>query len=403
MEHGAMLHLESLDAARLLQLLAHSRELMKKTEEMAETLERAFLNRQIKDLVEEHYDLGLVTDVFEIFGGYINRSFGFYAEKDGERHKYFLRRYRKGKSKKEILLEHGMLACAKQKGIDFVAAVIPTRKGKSYVELFEGDGEDRQQWYFAVYEFLKGEDKYSWLYTNLSDEEMASAGEVLARFHNAVKDFDPKDLAGQQPGILELLPLLRDKTFKEWAALDINNIFTEYFRENLPRICAIIDKLIIPEEDRAKLLLIPIQGDCHQGNMRFEDNKVVGVFDFDWAKVDLRVFELGLALVYFTPYWAGELDGVLQLDKCKLFLEAYQRKLQELGGLSPLNETEKKYLPEFINTGNIYLILWCVEAYYQDLTLNVFEYLYYLQHLVRCMNWVDKHREEIEAMIRELP
>jgi homoserine kinase type II len=137
--------------------------------------------------------------------------------------------------------------------------------------------------------------------------------------------------------------------------------------------------------------------------MRFEDNKVVGVFDFDWAKVDLRVFELGLALVYFTPYWAGELDGVLQLDKCKLFLEAYQRKLQELGGLSPLNETEKKYLPEFINTGNIYLILWCVEAYYQDLTLNVFEYLYYLQHLVRCMNWVDKHREEIEAMIRELP
>lgn len=398
-----MQHLECLDSDRTLELLAQGQDMSLTAEEIVGTLERAFLHKQIKEVVEKHYDLGSVTEVFEIFGGYINRSFGFHAEKDGEKHKYFIRKYCKGKNEKEILLEHGMLACAKKNGVDAVAGMIPARNGKTYIQETEGTGENRLDWYFAVYEYLDGEDKYSWLDTNLTDEELASAAEVMASFHNAVRDFDPKDWARQEPGILELMPILRDKTFKEWAALDVNNVFTDYFRKTLPRVNEVINKLVVPEADRAKLPLNPIQCDCHQGNMKFQDNRVVGVFDFDWAKVDLRVFEIGLALVYFTPHWAGDLDGALKLDKCKVFLEAYQRKLQELGGLSPLNETEKKYLYEFINAGNVYLILWCVRAYYEDLTLNDYEYLFYLQHQVRSMNWVDEHREEIVEMVKQLP
>lgn len=97
-----------------------------------------------------------------------------------------------------------------------------------------------------------------------------------------------------------------------------------------------------------------------------------------------------------------ELDGVLHLDRCEVFLQAYQKKLRELGGLPPLNETEKRYLPEMLNAGNIYLIFWCLRSYYADLSLNVYEYLAYLQHQVKCMNWVEQHRQEILDMVEAI-
>lgn len=399
MDTSKMLHLECLDADKTLDMLIQSKDMRRTATDMERSLERGFLYQQIRNVVENNYDIGRVTDVYEMFGGYINRSFAFCTEKNGEERVYFIRKYSKGKNEKEIYLEHNLLACAKKNGAKEVANTIPARDGKTFVIKAEGTGESRLDYYFAVYKFLEGEDKYNWIENEMTNGELASAAEVMATFHNAVKDFDPNGWGRQELEILDLLPALPGR-FTEWAAVDVNNMFTDYYRKNLPRIIEVIGKLTVPKEDRAKLPLNPLQCDCHPGNMKFHDNKVVGVFDFDWSKVDLRVFEIGLALVYFCASWISELDGVVHLDRCKVFLTAYQKKLKELGGLSPLNETEKRYLPEMINAGNIYLILWCIRAYCDDVTLNVFEYLFYMQHQVKCMNWVDAHREEIVEMIR---
>ncbi len=401
MDTSKMLHVKHLGADTILNMLIQNKSMGRVARDAEETLELGYLYLQIKSVVENNYDIGTVTDVYEMFGGYINRSFAFYTEKDGKKYVYFIRKYSKGKVEKEIYLEHNLLAYAKKNGAKEVANTISARNGKSFVVASEGTGEDQLNYYFAVYEFLEGEDKYNWVENELTNGELASVAEVMATFHNAVKDFDPKGWARQELEILDLLPTLPGR-FTEWAAVDVNNMFTDYYRKNLPRIIEVIGKLTISREDRAKLPLNPIQCDCHPGNMKFHDNKVVGVFDFDWSKVDLRVFEIGLALVYFCASWISELDGVLHLDRCKVFLEAYQNRLKDLGGLSPLNETEKRYLPEMLNAGNIYLVLWCIRAYYDDVTLNVYEYLFYLQHQVKCMNWVDKHREAIVKMIGEI-
>jgi homoserine kinase type II len=393
-----MLCIERLDEEAVFNKLIQTKNLCKIAADAEKFLEHGYLYEQIRNVVEKNYDIGRVTDIYEMFGGYINRSFALCTEKDGKNYVYFIRKYSKGKDEKEIYLEHNLLACAKENGSKEVANTIRARSGKSFVMAAEGAGEDRLSYYFAVYEFLEGEDKYNWLENEMTNEELASAAEVMATFHNAVKGFDPNGWARQELEILDLLPTLPGR-FTEWAAVDVTNMFIEYYRKNLPRIIEVIGKLVIPGEDRAKLPLNPLQCDCHPGNMKFHDNKVVGVFDFDWSKVDLRVFEIGLALVYFCASWISELDGVVHLDRCKVFLNAYQQKLKELGGLSPLNETEKRYLPEMINAGNIYLILWCIRAYCDDVTLNVFEYLFYMQHQVKCMNWVDKHRDAIVEMI----
>jgi homoserine kinase type II len=401
LDTSKMLQLERLDADKALKMLIQSKDICAGAASTEQALEQFFLYQQLKQVVEQNYDIGTVTDLYEMFGGYINRSFAFRTEKDGQEHVYFIRKYSKGKNEKEILLEHNLLACARKNGANEVAGTIPAHSGKTYVQAAEGSGADRLDYYFAVYNFLEGEDKYNWVDNELSPAELASAAEVIATFHNAVKDFDPHDWARQELPILELLPTLRGR-FTEWANIDVKNIFTDYYRKNLPRIIEVINSLTIPREDWVKMPVNPLQCDCHPGNMKFQDNKVVGIFDFDWSKVDLRIFEIGLGLVYFCASWISELDGVVHLDRCKIFLEAYQKQLQRLGGLAPLNATEKHYFPEMLNAGNIYLILWCIRAYYEDLTLNVYEYLFYLQHQVKCMNWVDEHREEIVAMISEI-
>ncbi|PKM81218.1 MAG: homoserine kinase [Firmicutes bacterium HGW-Firmicutes-14] len=401
MDTSKMLRLESLDSELGFKLLAQSQELSKTAVELVEILDRASLCQQIKEVLNNNYNLGKITEIYEIFGGYINRSFGIYSEKEGEKLEFFVRKYSKGKQEKEVLLEHNMLIHAKKNGLDIAAAPIRARNDKTYFKLTEDTGDEKLDWYFAVYEFLGGEDKYTWVENELTDEAYASSAEAIATFHNAVKDFDPNGMERVEPGILNLMPTL-PKLFKEYTEMDVHNKFHSYFKNNLSRIIEIIDKLVIAEEDLVNLPVQAIQCDCHPGNMKYKDEKVVGIFDFDYAKMDLRIFEIGLALVYFCASWVEQLDGVLHLDRCKVFLEAYNKKLKELGGLPPLNVTEKRYLPEMLNAGNIYLILWCSKAYYNDLTLNPYEYFAYMEHQVTCMNWVDEHKEEIVEMIKGL-
>ena len=50
---------------------------------LAKTRE-SYLYTQLRDLVENYYDIGTLLDVYQIFGGYINTSFGIYTEKNGE-------------------------------------------------------------------------------------------------------------------------------------------------------------------------------------------------------------------------------------------------------------------------------------------------------------------------------
>ncbi|MHB9095814.1 MAG: homoserine kinase, partial [Eubacteriales bacterium] len=56
---------------------------------------------------------------------------------------------------------------------------------------------------------------------------------------------------------------------------------------------------------------------------------------------------------------------------------------------------EKQYLPTLLAAGNMYLIYWCLRSHYGNINLNFFEYLSYLQHLVRLMKWIEDHRQAL--------
>jgi homoserine kinase type II len=360
------------------------------------SLESVFLREQIVEIVEELYDIGKVKEVYEIFGGYVNRSFGIVVQTNEDSKDYFLRKYKRGIAVNEVKFEHALINHCIAKGLTVAARVVTNRKNRTYVK------PSNSRSIFAVYEYLRGEDKYTWDNPTLNDEAYESSAKMLANFHNAARDFDPKGLQRKEAKILELLPTF-SINLKKSARTAGASKFQGYLLDHLEDIFLVMDNTHIDDADTVKMPYIPIHCDYHPGNLKFENNQVVGIFDFDWSKVDLRLFDVSLALVYFCSSWEDDHDGEMLLNKCVLFLTTYQEKMRGLSNMEPLNEIEIKNLPAMLAAASLYLINWIVATYYADPDLNDYEYLAYLKHTVRLMHWIEKHEHDIIQMLSALP
>jgi len=133
-----------------------------------------------------------------------------------------------------------------------------------------------------------------------------------------------------------------------------------------------------------------IHCDYHPGNLKYRNEEAVGLFDFDWSKIDVRVFDVALAIVYFCTTWEGKEDGDFLLDRVSIFLNGYQRESLALDGIGPLDDNEIKILPVMIKAANLYVLNWDVDDYYIK-KQNPYEYLIYLQHNVRAMRWLENN------------
>ena len=296
MNTSKMRYLEEQNINQTFALFSQSEELKKIATNFFESMETALIRNQVVEALQD-YDLGTVTAVYEIFGGYVNRSFGILTEKDGAKHEYFVRKYKYGITETEILLEHTMIDYSISHGLDIAAGLIRTKDGLTFVKRTEGTNEKKTDIYFAVYQFLQGDDLYTWDNPTLNDAEYASAAEVLATFHNAAKDFNPNGLERVEPKIMELLMTLPEK-YKALAKTDIDTKFHHYYNNNLDSILEVIECSQIAFEVLDKMPFTPCHNDFHPGNLKYINNKVVGIFDFDWSKIDRRLFDVTLALAY---------------------------------------------------------------------------------------------------------
>jgi homoserine kinase type II len=396
MDTSKMQHLAKMGSGKSYELLEIAHEIGRVAAELKTSLESTFLREQIVEIVEEFYDIGKVKEVYEIFGGYINRSFGLVVQTKENLQDYFLRKYKRGVGEDEVRFEHELINHCINKGLTIAARVVVTRKDTTFVK------PSTSRSLFALYEFLSGRDKYTWDNPVLNDEEYTSAGKMLAIFHNAARDFDPKGLQRAEAKILDLLPTF-SVTFKGCTQADEGNKFNRYLLKNLDNILTLLNKTQFDEAESSKMPLNPIHCDYHPGNMKFENNQVVGIFDFDWSKIDLRLFDVCLAIAYCCSSWEDQHDGEMRLDKCSIFLKAYQEQMRSMDGMEPLNEIEIKNLPIMMSAANLYLINWIVTTYYEDADLNDYEYLTYLKHTIRLMHWIEDHKKVITQMTATIP
>lgn len=347
-------------------------------------------------IVKEHYDLGELIDAEEVLGGYCNQSFALLFEKHGRRFKYLVRRYNPKTEEKEIKFEHALVRHLKKRGFDMAADVISNKNGRTYVnEKLIGEGYATNE-LWAVFEYLEGEDRYSWIDTHIAQEDMISAAEVLARLHIAGHNFyKPPEADRVQPPIMDFLPTFRH-VYTEFTQKAGNTNFDQFFMEHRKDILNTVDEILIPEPNLSKLPQLPIHCDYHQGNLKYQNSHVIGVFDFDWSKIDLRLFDLALALVYFSACWEGQAAGSLTLDKYRLFLQTYNRTCELTADPGPLTKLEKKYLPSLLAAGNLFVLHWTIVDFYSIENPDDAEYLKYFNHGITLMSWIEAQKDQLD-------
>lgn len=342
---------------------------------------------QLNEILSNHYHIGVITKYEQLQLGYINTSYIIETMMSGERGKYFFRRYKEGIKEEEIVYEHSIIRHLIGRGFTLSAEIIQTRDGKTYVKRLEGDRSKKNEIFYAVFDYLPGEDKYSWVNPKCTGKEIEAAAAVLAQFHNAVSDLDP---AGKryEPRILDLLPEIACYVVDCSKNLG-RTIFDDYLRKHLN---VIQDSLATTQDalgtlENSSLPRQIIHSDYHPGNLKFRDSEIIGLFDFDWSKVDYRCFDIALAITYFFSSWADRTDGELHLDNTGQFIHAYQNSLKDVPGIGPLNASELACLPHMISASNLFVFNWTIRAFYGN-DVDPEEYLIYLKHGVNFMKWL---------------
>jgi homoserine kinase type II len=383
------------------------------TRELRDALQVEFLSSQLAEVVASDYDLGEVLRVEQIFGGYVNLSFAVVvATPEGER-RFFVRKYNRATTEREIRFEHALVNHISGKGFHLAARVFPNSRGETLVkreEILDGEPVTR---FFAVYEMLEGEDKYTWVENRCTDKEYESGGRVLAQFHYLAHDFDPRGLGREQPPIMQLLRDLRP-AFARYAeqARARGSSVDEYYLEWLPTIDEALRKGADQEPQLQGMPYIAVHCDYHPGNLKWVDEEAVamrpvetsgsscsGLFDFDWSKLDYRIFDVAEGIVYFCSSWEGRDSGELWLDKAATFLRGYQDEASRFGYPGPMSGAELAALPRMIANANLYVLNWDVSAYYEACEdLDDREYLMYLKHQVLLMDFIERHQEELARL-----
>jgi homoserine kinase type II len=364
---------------------------------LRDALQVEFLSGQLAEVVATDYDLGEVLRVEQIFGGFENLSFAVIVKDgDGER-RNFVRKYKYGTVEREIRYEHALVRHIRQKGFELPARVFETRTGDTLVTREELLGAERVQRFFAVYEMLTGEDKYTWTQNRCTDAEYEDGARILARFHQAAHDFEPGDLVREQPPIMEYLATMAG-TFNGYAATTTGTRYDEFFLAKLPGILAAIDRGLALAPELEGLPQCPTFCDYHPGNLKWRDGHGVGLFDFDWTKLDYRLFDIAIGIVYFCTSWEDTDDGELRLDKAEIFLKAYQDEASRADAPGPVTDGELAALPRMLAIAALYVVSWDIVAYYIDRDPNDDEYLFFLEHNVAFVDFIEAHLDELAAM-----
>jgi homoserine kinase type II len=344
----------------------------------------------LRRIVSNHYDLGDLVRAEVNDRGYINISFGIETHRELRTRQYVLRRYRRGTHENKIRFEHALMQELLARKFQLSPRLIPTREDATYVKVEDHLGEGNEDYFVTILSYLPGEDKYRWDDPFCTQEELKNSAEVLARYHNTI--FGWEDMSNwDEPRMVDRIPLMAKK-WREYAKTGGNTAFEAYFQKECDYLFGVLDnpQYITARRVYDALPHLVTHGDYHPGNLKFQDGEVVGLFDFDWAKMDARCCDIGIALTYFCTAWEQSADGNLLLDRAEIFLQSYQEAAKAMQALGALNALEIQCLPQMIVASNLYVLDWTIGEFFTARP-DAEEYLRYLQHGIRALRWLESN------------
>jgi homoserine kinase type II len=299
------------------------------------------------EAVLNHYPIDKLLNLEFNERGYCNTSYALETVVNGKKRKLFLRRYKSTITLDDVSFEHSLISYLAEHNFVEAAYLLKTKDDCRY---------------YAIFDYLEGDDRYTWVNPHCSEIEIQNAATLLARFHGLVTGFTPHGHR-KEPRIAELLPTIEKNLF---FCRD-NSKGTKFDQELKAGFDFILSKLTLTQANLKETAVqeMPetiVHCDFHPGNLKFRGEDVVGLFDFDWSKIDYRCFDVALALWYFFADWTGDKDGEFRVEEANIFYQRYQQEIKNYS-LGPINELERKYLPAMISASNLYVLNWTILDY----------------------------------------
>lgn len=293
---------------------------------------------------------------------------------------YILRlRNAKYSSDEWVAFEEEYLNYVSGKGIP-VPVPVPNAQGRSWINL---DGK-----VYHLYTFIDGGG-----FEMNNPAQIAEGGAFLGRLHNAVSDFVP--LAGKPlpryDNPQNIVNAVR-QTLQN-PALDATGAEAEILRYILRTAEQI--QSVIPDSRYHQLYKLCIHGDYHPANVKYANDTVCGLFDFDWISMQPRLRDVVDGIIYFSAIRSVGFDGsdifsltqTCRFDyaRSRLFAEAYRKTCDR-----PLDADEISIIPLLMQAR---LLHSRVEALAKIPASRRVEML--TKGIAEPLRWLDDHYEEL--------
>jgi homoserine kinase type II len=285
---------------------------------------RATTQSELRRVIR-HYDLGRLTTAQQVKIGFINENW-IVETSQGQ---YFLKRRHPYLRDPDVIhAQHALVAHIRQAGFP-APAIMPTASGETLLVL---DDE-----FYEIHEYIEGAP-----YDHTNSGHLQEAALTLGLYHTYVQGFAPQAL--HDLGELYSLTILHT---------NLTNLTEAWRLEYNHELAQIVQQLKAHATDlgtrfaeHGALPHLVIHGDYYAGNLLFENDRIVGVVDYDKARWQPRVVELAEALIYFASPRPGHLKhlvypGFLEWEPFARFLHRYAQVVT-------LQENEARALPDYV-------------------------------------------------------
>ena len=272
-----------------------------------------------------YYDLGELRSARRVKRGFVNENWVM----ETTRGRSFLkRRHPHLRNPDVIRAQHALIAHLRRAGFP-APAILPTASGASFLVL---DGE-----FYEVQAYIEGTP-----YDHANPAHFREAALTLGRYHTRVQSFAPE--AMRALGELyspEVLSTTLTHLTEAWEIEQDHDL-----AQTARQLDAHAVDLAKRFADHRALLHLVIHGDYYAGNLLFEDDRIVGVVDYDKARWQPRAVELAEALIYFASPRPGHLKQLVYPGF--LNWESFTRFLRHYACATTLDESEVQAVPDYV-------------------------------------------------------
>ncbi|MEJ2639257.1 MAG: aminoglycoside phosphotransferase family protein [Desulfosarcinaceae bacterium] len=300
--------------------------------------EKAHVSSHLITLIERHWPIFRVVRLRRIRRGLVNQNFKVTVA--GGQH-YVLRLYHPEIGTARIGQEHALLERLKKAGFSLSPRLVAPKTPPTWKPVAL---PEEAHHYLALMTHLPGEDRYTWEAPPQSTAAADALGAALARYHEAIQGWLPlaDDIAAKEVDMVRRLGMTLGNEARALATL-----------ESLSPALADLDRSAWP--------VLMVHGDFHAANVRWaEEDRICGIFDFEYAAPNWRLYDVGMAAACLATRWADAKldDGRLNPALLNAFTSGYDSAIDPEGSLPRLLSGEKAALPHYLALSHLLTLEW---------------------------------------------